>query len=159
MRHPGGCKSGITGFYQTNGMKRYRCNLCDFDLCERCLISNQPKKFTSTYWASITPNQDENSKSDDEVKPDVEVKSDDEVKLDDEVKPDDKIKSDNPIADNSDLAVNNSGIECSICMSAKKDAVFVECGHMMCCFDCGKTLNSKCPICRKTGKIIKIYNC
>lgn len=33
---PGGCLSGITGFNQTMGMKRFRCDLCLYDLCERC---------------------------------------------------------------------------------------------------------------------------
>jgi len=34
---PGGCKSGITGFNQTTGIERYRCDACDFDLCRKCL--------------------------------------------------------------------------------------------------------------------------
>jgi len=33
-----GCKSGITSFHQTDGIKRFRCDPCDFDLCEKCLI-------------------------------------------------------------------------------------------------------------------------
>lgn len=33
---PGGCKSGITGFGQTQGMRRMRCAECDYDLCEKC---------------------------------------------------------------------------------------------------------------------------
>lgn len=33
---PGGCLSGITGFCQTSGMSRYRCERCVYDLCERC---------------------------------------------------------------------------------------------------------------------------
>lgn len=31
------CFGGITGFKQTEGVKRYRCADCDFDLCEDCL--------------------------------------------------------------------------------------------------------------------------
>ena len=34
---PGGCKSGITGFGQTRGMKQFRCYDCDYDLCIKCL--------------------------------------------------------------------------------------------------------------------------
>ena len=34
---PGGCLSGITGFNQTIGIKRFRCEQCDFDLCENCM--------------------------------------------------------------------------------------------------------------------------
>lgn len=34
---PGGCKSGFVGFLQTLGIKRFRCNDCDFDLCLKCM--------------------------------------------------------------------------------------------------------------------------
>jgi len=33
----GGCKSGFTGFGQTSGALRFRCDDCDYDLCARCL--------------------------------------------------------------------------------------------------------------------------
>lgn len=35
--HPGGCKSGITGYHQTKGIERYRCETCDYDLCVKCV--------------------------------------------------------------------------------------------------------------------------
>lgn len=43
MKMEGGCKSGITAFGQSYGMKRYRCfqGECDFDLCEKCLDSSK----------------------------------------------------------------------------------------------------------------------
>ena len=31
------CFSGITGFKQTKGIKRFRCIQCDYDLCELCM--------------------------------------------------------------------------------------------------------------------------
>ena len=34
----GGCKSGITGFYQTFEMDNFRCDNCDFDLCLKCML-------------------------------------------------------------------------------------------------------------------------
>jgi hypothetical protein len=34
----GECKSGISGFFQSIGLKRFRCEQCDFDFCEKCLI-------------------------------------------------------------------------------------------------------------------------
>ena len=37
--------------------------------------------------------------------------------------------------------------ECAICMENFPNAVFVPCGHKVCCFDCGSQLQS-CPICR-----------
>ena len=33
---PGGCVRGCTGFRQSAGWGRFRCNSCDFDLCDRC---------------------------------------------------------------------------------------------------------------------------
>ena len=36
-REVGGCKSKITGFHQTKGIERYRCEGCDYDLCNKCL--------------------------------------------------------------------------------------------------------------------------
>ena len=32
-----GCFSGITGFHQSQGLPRFRCEECDFDLCENCM--------------------------------------------------------------------------------------------------------------------------
>ena len=31
------CMSGINDFYQTRGVERFRCDLCDFDLCKNCM--------------------------------------------------------------------------------------------------------------------------
>jgi len=33
---PDGCRSGVRGFHETYGMRRFRCEACDFDLCEKC---------------------------------------------------------------------------------------------------------------------------
>eukprot|EP01004_Peranema_trichophorum_P009092 NODE_7836_length_736_cov_144.752039_g7222_i0.p1 GENE.NODE_7836_length_736_cov_144.752039_g7222_i0~~NODE_7836_length_736_cov_144.752039_g7222_i0.p1 ORF type:complete len:185 (-),score=26.71 NODE_7836_length_736_cov_144.752039_g7222_i0:112-666(-) len=33
---PGGCKRGITDFNQTLAIQRFRCESCDFDLCDLC---------------------------------------------------------------------------------------------------------------------------
>jgi len=38
---PGGCRSGITGYHQTKGVDRYRCQRCDYDLCKKCVESNR----------------------------------------------------------------------------------------------------------------------
>eukprot|EP00667_Euglena_gracilis_P027221 EG_transcript_33421 len=37
----GGCRSGCTGNWQMNGQVRYRCDMCDFDLCEPCANANR----------------------------------------------------------------------------------------------------------------------
>jgi hypothetical protein len=36
MTELGGCRSNITSFFQTRGMNRFRCFVCDYDLCEKC---------------------------------------------------------------------------------------------------------------------------
>merc|ERR1711972_1115644 len=33
---PRGCVSGIEGYFQTFGMQRFECRICDYDLCEGC---------------------------------------------------------------------------------------------------------------------------
>jgi hypothetical protein len=43
--------------------------------------------------------------------------------------------------------VNEQEEECSICMDAKKDTVFIQCGHFCSCSSCATKLD-KCPICR-----------
>lgn len=35
--HPSGCLRGCTGFNQSSGWPRYRCDECDFDYCDLCL--------------------------------------------------------------------------------------------------------------------------
>ena len=46
---------------------------------------------------------------------------------------------------------------CVICMTIDREGVFVECGHMVCCMACSKTVKI-CPICRKNIiKTIKIF--
>merc|ERR1712232_1169848 len=36
----GGCHGGITGYFQSFGVCRYRCSAgCDYDLCQKCVES------------------------------------------------------------------------------------------------------------------------
>eukprot|EP00948_MAST-09A_sp_MAST-9A-sp1_P003663 g3663.t1 len=46
--------------------------------------------------------------------------------------------------------------ECIICCDAKKDGIFIKCGHLCVCYNCGKKLR-ECPICRKKGKVQKVF--
>ena len=39
------CFSGITDFNQSKGIPRFRCQKCDFDLCENCMNYYRKKKF------------------------------------------------------------------------------------------------------------------
>lgn len=52
----GGCKKGCTGFRQSAGWKRYRCNRCDFDLCEECIVTY------SSASSRVTPPSNANSR-------------------------------------------------------------------------------------------------
>mmetsp|Transcript_114110 Transcript_114110/g.227078 ORF Transcript_114110/g.227078 Transcript_114110/m.227078 type:complete len:722 (+) Transcript_114110:196-2361(+) len=49
---PGGCLSGITGYSQTYGMNRFRCDLCVYDLCEKCYAAKQTSASQSTLQVS-----------------------------------------------------------------------------------------------------------
>jgi hypothetical protein len=52
-------------------------------------------------------------------------------------------------------------LECTICLSAKKNALLFPCHHCATCIDCANTFvfgESKCPLCRATiQKVEKIY--
>lgn len=55
--------------------------------------------------------------------------------------------------------VEDSGLEseCVICMDAKCEIVFIPCGHMCCCQNCGDQNVKSCPMCRGTvEKAIKV---
>lgn len=45
---------------------------------------------------------------------------------------------------------------CSVCMQNVPNAVYVECGHMVCCVPCATKLE-KCPVCRKQGKWVRVF--
>lgn len=42
---------------------------------------------------------------------------------------------------------DDDGLECVICLSQQKEAVFAPCGHYMTCQDCARQCKT-CPICR-----------
>jgi len=47
---------------------------------------------------------------------------------------------------------------CIVCRDNKKDALFLPCGHVCCCCECGEKLDSKCPLCRSSIlKTMKIF--
>ncbi|KAI8581025.1 hypothetical protein K450DRAFT_234273 [Umbelopsis ramanniana AG] len=59
---------------------------------------------------------------------------------------------------NDDRGLEDEGL-CRICCDASQNCVFLECGHMVTCMDCGKKLvatRNECPICRE--RIIKIVH-
>ena len=39
---PGGCKRGCTDFRQSAGWPRFRCERCDWDLCDKCVAAIGP---------------------------------------------------------------------------------------------------------------------
>jgi len=54
----------------------------------------------------------------------------------------------------SDTLPTNRELECRICMDNLINCVFMDCGHSMCCFDCGSQL-VYCPMCRRD--VIKCF--
>eukprot|EP00271_Cylindrocystis_brebissonii_P019626 TRINITY_DN6042_c0_g1_i4.p1 TRINITY_DN6042_c0_g1~~TRINITY_DN6042_c0_g1_i4.p1 ORF type:complete len:472 (+),score=75.55 TRINITY_DN6042_c0_g1_i4:180-1595(+) len=51
---------------------------------------------------------------------------------------------------------------CAVCLDAKKDAILLECGHLVTCYSCGMSLLStrpSCPVCRKRiSRVVKVYD-
>jgi len=37
LKNAGKCFSGLTGFYQSDGLRGWECRDCDFDICEKCI--------------------------------------------------------------------------------------------------------------------------
>ena len=49
------------------------------------------------------------------------------------------------------------GGTCAICMDAEADAVFLDCGHLVACTECGRRL-AECPICRRNIiRVVKVF--
>jgi hypothetical protein len=47
--------------------------------------------------------------------------------------------------------------ECVVCFDKPINSVFVACGHVVCCFECGTTCTA-CPICRQQSKVVKTFS-
>lgn len=50
--------------------------------------------------------------------------------------------------------------ECAVCMVSRTSHVFVPCGHLCVCAACAGAIqktNRRCPLCRKVGKVMKVY--
>lgn len=46
---------------------------------------------------------------------------------------------------------------CKVCFGRKSNCLFVPCGHLCCCIECGG-VQKRCPLCRKQlTKMIKVY--
>ncbi|RIA85026.1 hypothetical protein C1645_879577 [Glomus cerebriforme] len=61
---------------------------------------------------------------------------------------------------NNTSEISDDGL-CRICCDAQSNCLFMDCGHMCTCLDCGKKLQetkNECPICRETIiKIIRVF--
>ena len=58
----------------------------------------------------------------------------------------------------ADALANNNGEEsgrCVVCMERPRDATYA-CGHLCCCMVCG-TRAGRCPICRRGGQLIRVF--
>lgn len=45
---------------------------------------------------------------------------------------------------------------CVVCLEEPSSTVYVNCGHMCCCYRCSLQLK-RCPICRTRGDVIRVY--
>eukprot|EP00079_Xenopus_tropicalis_P029664 XP_012825246.1 PREDICTED: E3 ubiquitin-protein ligase LRSAM1 isoform X2 [Xenopus tropicalis] len=60
-----------------------------------------------------------------------------------------------PSAPDTEVANRNS--ECVVCMEQEAHVIFLPCGHVCCCTNCGDALRT-CPLCRRDiGQRIRIY--
>ena len=125
----GGCKQNIQTYGQSYGMTRYRCDACDFDLCDLCYSSLQPPPPQFHSHSHRSPNILSNNNSVLNSQPIVQPV------VQPNVQP--------PV-------VVPEGQECVICMDAKRVVTFVhsatKVGHTCCCETCASQL-TKCPIC------------
>lgn len=46
--------------------------------------------------------------------------------------------------------VDETELECVVCMDQNKAVIFIPCGHYCCCDNCSLQLNQTCPICRSS---------
>ena len=60
-------------------------------------------------------------------------------------------------AEGSDAPPANLEKMCIACMEKTYDSIFIDCGHMCCCYSCGSRLK-KCPICRVETKCRRVYS-
>lgn len=62
------------------------------------------------------------------------------------------------LAKNQDLFEPSENATCITCISRRVNAAFLPCGHAKCCMTCANTIETFCPICRKTiEKVQKLY--
>eukprot|EP00298_Acanthocystis_sp_HF-20_P028832 c7679_g1_i1.p1 GENE.c7679_g1_i1~~c7679_g1_i1.p1 ORF type:complete len:103 (+),score=38.39 c7679_g1_i1:23-310(+) len=45
---------------------------------------------------------------------------------------------------------------CIVCLDRPKETIFKKCGHMSVCEHCSKKL-TKCPICQRKGKAMRVF--
>jgi sacsin len=50
-----------------------------------------------------------------------------------------------------------AGWQCRVCFSATVDAAFVACGHMFCRACVAQIGGGRCPVCRKSSQVIKLF--
>ena len=48
------------------------------------------------------------------------------------------------------LRQDSQKAKCIVCMEEEREALFLPCGHLVCCRKCAGKTKRKCPICRKS---------
>lgn len=46
---------------------------------------------------------------------------------------------------------------CVVCHIRLKSVIYSGCNHLTCCTECDKTMDDKCPLCRKESKRVTLY--
>jgi E3 ubiquitin-protein ligase Mdm2 len=136
--------------YQTEKYRkvnRYRCDMCNYNICEKCLLKENYQDISS---GQITSSNQQHSHSSPKFTSNI-------------VNPQDDMKKDYKKYDQDDLPEDKV---CVICLENPKDATLVHAqsgiGHNVVCFGCANQLKNKgdvCPICRgPIDIVVKHYN-
>jgi len=160
----GGCRSFCIDFNQTGNMNRYRCDICDFDLCIRCMLAGIPdfvdldeKKIEGDQIEMESPNVNfENIDNNELMKffdksvflepftnTSLSVEEEEET-----MKKYEEEKVEKPVV----IEKPSDDSLCSLCCEKTKSVALIhskmKTSHILCCEECSTKLDY-CPICRE----------
>lgn len=52
---------------------------------------------------------------------------------------------------------DNVSKKCMFCLEKPLNSAWIPCGHMVACYECGRQMDKRCPICRQYGMLQKLF--